>query len=403
MAHSRAESIDSEGMMAEAATILSKTFQSFFRSERSAAVLLIACTALAMVVANSPAGPAVHALWATKLAGLSVVEWINDALMAVFFLLVGLELERELINGELADRRTALLPIVAALGGVLVPAGIHLAFNAGTPTGAGAGIPMATDIAFALGVLALLGDRVPAALKIFLSALAVIDDLAAMIVIALGYATGLSWPWLSGAVAIWLLLFAFNRRLRVQALWPYLLGGMAMWFCMLRSGVHPTLAGVALAFTIPFSARADDQASPSHRLENLLHQPVAYVVLPLFALANTGIALGAHWREGLLEPNSLGILLGLVLGKPIGIVLACVLAVALGLCRLPAQMRWSHLLGAGMLGGIGFTMSIFITNLAFPGNAALIDESKAAVLLASMISGLAGWLFLRYFSATEKA
>src|SRR4249919_3239701 len=244
MAHSRPENIDSEGMMAEAATTLSKTFQAFFRSERSAAVVLIACTVLAMLVANSSAGPAVPSFWDIELAGLSLHLWVNDALMAVFFLLVGLELERELINGELADRRTALLPFVAALGGVLVPAGIHLAFNAGTPTGAGAGIPMATDIAFALGVLALLGDRVPAALKIFLSALAVIDDLAAMIVIALGYATGLSPLWLAGAVTIWLVLFALNRRFRVQALWPYMVAGVALWFCMLRSGVHPTLAGV---------------------------------------------------------------------------------------------------------------------------------------------------------------
>src|SRR4249919_3032160 len=296
--------------MAQAATILSKTFQSFFRSERSAAVLLIACTALAMTVANTSLGPPVHAFWAREFGGLSVVEWINDALMAVFFLLVGLELERELIVGELADRRTALLPIVAALGGVLVPAGIHLALNAGTPTGAGAGIPMATDIAFALGVLALLGDRVPASLKIFLSALAVIDDLAAMIVIALGYATGLSMHWLGAAIALWALLFALNRVGGVRVLWPFLLGGAAMWFCMLRSGVHPTLAGVALAFAIPFSARSDDEASPSHRLENALHLPVAFIVLPLFALANTGIALGLHWREGLLEPNSLGIFFG---------------------------------------------------------------------------------------------
>jgi NhaA family Na+:H+ antiporter len=385
-------------MMAEAATTLSKTFQAFFRSERSAAVVLIACTVLAMTVANTAAGPAVHAFWETRVAGLSVVEWINDALMAVFFLLVGLELERELINGELADRRTALLPIVAALGGVLVPAGIHLALNAGTPTAAGAGIPMATDIAFALGVLALLGDRVPASLKIFLSALAVIDDLAAMLVIAIGYSGGVSFAWLGGALALCAALLALNKLGRIQSLWPYLLGGALMWFCMLRSGVHPTLAGVALAFTIPFSARADDERSPSYRLENALHLPVAFVVLPLFALANTGVVLGAHWREALVEANSLGILCGLVLGKPVGISLACALAVGLGICRLPAEMRWSQLLGAGMLGGIGFTMSIFIANLAFADNPALVGESKGAVLLASMISALAGLAWLRLTS-----
>jgi NhaA family Na+:H+ antiporter len=388
--------------MAEAATTLSKTFQAFFRSERSAAVVLIACTVLAMAVANSVAGPAVHAFWATKLAGLSLVEWINDALMAVFFLLVGLELERELINGELSDKRKAMLPIFAALGGVLLPAGIHYAFNGGTATSAGAGIPMATDIAFALGVLALLGNRVPAALKVFLSALAVIDDLAAMIVIALGYASGLSLAWLAGAAAIFAALLACNKLARVYALWPYLLGGALMWFCMLRSGVHPTLAGVALAFAIPFSRRAEDVASPSHRLENALHLPVAFVVLPLFALANTGVTLGANWREGLLEPNSLGIALGLVVGKPVGIALACALAVAFGACRLPAELRWSHVLGAGMLGGIGFTMSIFIANLAFAGDHAMVDESKAVVLLASLVSGVLGYLFLR-FTSKEKA
>ena len=381
--------------MAEAATTLSKSFLAFFRGERAAAIVLIACTIVAMSLANSSAGAAVHAFWGSSFAGHTLVEWINDALMAVFFLLVGLELERELINGELSDLRKALLPIVAALGGVMVPAGIHYALNGGTPTQAGAGIPMATDIAFALGVLALLGDRVPASLKVFLSALAVIDDLAAMIVIAVGYAGGVSAAWLAGAFAIFAVLMVCNRWLRIRSLWPYLLGGAFLWLCMLRSGVHPTLAGVALAFTIPFSSRVDDESSPSHRLEGALHVPVAYIVLPLFALANTGIALGAHFQSGLLEANSLGILAGLVLGKPIGIVVASALAVFAGLCKLPGDLRWSHLLGAGLLGGIGFTMSIFIANLAFAGNADLVGESKGAVLLASLVSGVVGLLWLR--------
>jgi NhaA family Na+:H+ antiporter len=382
--------------------MLTRTFQAFFRSERSAALALIACTVVAMLVANSAAGPSVHAFWERPVFGLSLQLWINDALMAVFFLQVGLELERELYIGELADRRKALLPIVAALGGVLLPAGIHYALNAGTPTQAGVGIPMATDIAFALGVLALLGDRVPASLKVFLSALAVIDDLAAMLVIALGYASGLAPLWLGAAAAIWCALFALNRLARVQALAPYLVGGAGLWFCMLKSGVHPTLAGVALAFAIPFSRRADDEASPSHRLENALHTPVAFLVLPLFALANTGIAFGADAAHGLLAPNALGILGGLVLGKPVGIVLACLAAVATGLCRLPAELRWSHVFGAGLLGGIGFTMSIFIANLAFPGDAAMIDESKAAVLLASLASGVIGYAFLRFGTGKTK-
>jgi Na+:H+ antiporter, NhaA family len=387
--------------MADAVATLSKTFQAFFHSERMAAVGLIACTVLAMAIANSPASAAVHAFWHTELAGLSLVHWINDGLMAVFFLLVGLELERELVNGELSDKRKAVLPLFAAVGGVLLPAGIHYAFNGGTATGAGAGIPMATDIAFALGVLALLGDRVPAALKIFLSALAVIDDLAAMIVIAVGYASGLSIAWLGGALAVFAALLACNRLLRVHALWPYLSGGALMWFCMLRSGVHPTLAGVALAFAIPFSPRSEDAASPSHRLENALHLPVAFVVLPLFALANTGVTLGAQGIAGLLEPNSLGIALGLVLGKPIGITLACALAVAIGASHLPASLRWSHIIGAGMLGGIGFTMSIFIANLAFAGNSAMVDASKAAVLLASLVAGVLGYLVLRFAPKTR--
>ena len=381
--------------MVDAVTALSKTFQAFFRSERMAAVGLIACTAVAMTLANSPAATAVRAFWETEFGGLSLVHWINDALMAVFFLLVGLELERELINGELSDKRRAMLPIFAALGGVLLPAGIHFALNNGTATAAGAGIPMATDIAFALGVLALLGDRVPAVLKIFLSALAVIDDLVAMLVIAIGYSTGVSLAWLGGALAVFGALLACNRLLRVHALWPYLAGGALLWFCMLRSGVHPTLAGVALAFAIPFSPRAEDAASPSHRLENALHLPVAFVVLPLFALANTGVTLGADWSGRLFEPNSLGIIAGLVLGKPIGIAVACALAVWLGACRLPPGVRWSHVAGAGMLGGIGFTMSIFIANLAFADDAAMVDASKAAVLLASLVAGVLGYAVLR--------
>src|SRR6478736_1237813 len=216
-----------------------------------------------------------------------------------------------------------------------------------------------------------------------------------MIVIAVGYSGGLKLAWLGGAFVLFGVLYGVNRLLRVQSLWPYLLVGVVMWLCMLRSGVHPTLAGVALAFAIPYSARVDDEASPSHRLEHALHKPVAFLVLPLFALANTGIVLGPHWREGLLEANSLGIMGGLKLGKPIGIGLACAISVGVGLCKLPEDLRWPHILGAGMLGGIGFTMSIFIANLAFAGNADLVSESKGAVLLASLIAGLAGLLFLR--------
>ncbi|HEX6185345.1 MAG TPA: Na+/H+ antiporter NhaA, partial [Pyrinomonadaceae bacterium] len=269
---------------------LSKTFRNFFDSEKSSGVLLIVCTVVSLLITNSAAGESYLGLWHTYVGGLSLEHWINDALMAVFFLFIGLELERELYVGELSDFRNALLPIIAAVGGIAAPALIHLALNAGTPTQAGIGIPMATDIAFALGVLALLGRRVPASLKVFLTALAVMDDLGAIIVIAVFYTADLSLAYLLGALAVFGLLVALNR-LRVMRLLPYLAGGALMWFLMLKSGVHATIAGVLLAFAIPFTGKEDDEASPSHRLEHFLHRPVAFAVLPLFALANTGIVL----------------------------------------------------------------------------------------------------------------
>jgi NhaA family Na+:H+ antiporter len=311
--------------------------------------------------------------------------------------LIGLELERELYNGELSDLRRALLPIVAAAGGIVVPAGIHLLFNGGTPTQPGMGIPMATDIAFALGVLALVGSRVPASLKIFLTALAVMDDLGAIVVIAVFYSTSLSMAWLLGAAAVFALLLCLNRIGRVTALAPYLAGGALMWFLMLQSGVHATIAGVLLAFAIPYSSQQDDGNSPSHRLEHVLHTPVAFLILPIFALANTGIVIGAGWAQDLLSPNSAGIMAGLALGKPLGITLASLLAVGTGLCRLPLDLAWRHVFGASLLGGIGFTMSIFITNLAFPGQAELVNASKMAILAASLCAGLLGIGWLKLF------
>jgi NhaA family Na+:H+ antiporter len=340
-------------------------------------------------------GPAYLDFWQTKAGGLSVEHWINDALMAVFFLFVGLELERELYSGELSDFRNALLPIVAALGGIVVPASIHLTLNAGMSTQAGAGIPMATDIAFALGVLALLGSRIPASLKIFLTALAVMDDLGAIIVIAVFYTEKLSIAYLLASFGVCGVLVAFNRAFRIMALWPYLIGGAAMWFLMFRSGVHATIAGVLLAFSIPFSARSEDEQSPSHRLENFLHKPVAFLILPVFALANTAIVINAGWKQDLLSANSAGIIGGLVLGKPIGITLLSFVAVTAGLCRLPADLKWRHIFGAGLLGGIGFTMSIFITELAFAHSPADNNASMMAILLASVIAGTLGFLWLR--------
>jgi NhaA family Na+:H+ antiporter len=376
-------------------SFLSNTFKEFAASGKAGGTVLILCTLASLLLANSPLGGQYLHFWHLPFAGLTVENWVNDALMAVFFLLIGLELERELYNGELSDPKNALLPIVAAAGGIVVPALVHFGLNHGTPTQAGLGIPMATDIAFALGVLALLGSRVPASLKIFLTALAVMDDLGAIVVIALFYTAEVSIGWLAAALAVFVLLVLLNRVGRVMALAPYLLGGVLMWFFMLKSGVHATIAGVLLAFAIPYSARRDDETSPSHRLEHLLHKPVAFLILPLFALANTGVVIGADWAQGLLTSNSLGIVLGLGAGKPVGIVLATFAAVALGLCRLPSSLAWRHVIGAGLLGGIGFTMSIFITNLAFAGEAGLVNGSKMAILVASLVAGVAGFTWLR--------
>jgi len=374
---------------------LSKSFKRFFDSEKSSGILLIICTVLSLLLANSIFGASYLSIWHVYLGGLSVEHWVNDALMAIFFLFIGLELERELYNGELSNFRNALLPIFAAVGGIVLPASIHFFLNAGTPTQAGIGIPMATDIAFALGVLALLGSRVPASLKVFLTALAVMDDLGAIIVIAIFYTAELSVAYLIGALAVFGLLVAINRLLRVMSLIPYLLGGALMWFLMLKSGVHATIAGVLLAFAIPFSAKEDDVESPSHRLEHLLHRPVAFVILPIFALANTGIVVGTGWAQNLTGANSSGIIAGLVLGKPLGITLLSFAAVSIGICRLPLDLKWRHVFGAGLLGGIGFTMSIFITNLAFVGNAETINASKMAILLASLTAGTIGFVWLK--------
>ena len=376
---------------------LSKTFNLFFESEKSSGILLIICTVVSLILANSFLSKTYLGLWHVNLGGLSVEYWVNDALMAVFFLLIGLELVRELKNGELSQLSNALLPIFAALGGICVPALIHFSLNHGTPTQPGMGIAMATDIAFALGVLALLGSRVPASLKVFLTAVAVIDDLGAIIVIAVFYTAQLKVAYLLGAFAVFSALLILNRIFKILALWPYLLGGVVMWGLMFYSGVHATIAGVLLAFTIPSSAKVDDAPSPSHKLENFLHRPVAFVILPIFALANTGIIIGNNWAQDLTSANDLGIILGLVIGKPIGITALCFVAVTLGICQLPSNLNWRIIFGAGVLAGIGFTMSIFITNLAFTGNAALINGSKMAILLASLTAGIIGLILLRIF------
>lgn len=375
-------------------TALSRSFTEFINSAKAGGLVLILCTLVSLSIANTALGPQYLEFWHTNIAGLSIELWINDALMAVFFLLVGLELERELYCGELSDLKRAILPAIAAVGGIALPSLIHFSLNHGTETQPGLGIPMATDIAFALGVLALLGSRVPATLKVFLAALAVMDDLGAIFVIALFYTSTVSVAYLLGALVVFGSLMFMNHKLRITVLSPYLVGGALMWFLMLKSGVHATIAGVLLAFAIPFSKTQDDEESPSHRLEHALHKPVAFLILPIFALANTGIVLSSDWPQHLLSLNSLGIILGLVVGKPVGITLACVAAVALGTSKLPDGLRWPHIVGVSMLGGIGFTMSIFIANLAFPGSAEIVTAAKLAILVGSLISGAAGYAWL---------
>lgn len=370
---------------------LTVLFQNFFKSKKAGGLILVFVTALSLLLANSVVGPAYQNLWHYRAGGHTIVHLINDGLMTVFFLLIGLELEREFYIGELSEVKNAVLPVFGALGGMVVPAAIFLAFNFDTGTRAGAGIPTATDIAFALGILSLLGSRVPGPLKVFLAALAVIDDLGAIIIIAIFYTSSVSLINLGIALAIFGALGILNR-LKVHYLLPYLLGGIAMWYFMLHSGVHATITGVLLAFAIPFGNGS--QKSPSYILQQFLHKPVAFIILPLFAMANTSISIGSNWAGRLSEPYSMGIMAGLVIGKPMGILLFSFISAALSLGTLPAGINWKNIAGAGFLGGIGFTMSIFITLLAFD-DGQVINNSKIAILLGSLISAIAGYIFLK--------
>ena len=368
-----------------------KLFTDFFNSEKAGGLVLIGCTILSLTLANSNFGADYHHFWQTQFAGHSVEHWINDGLMTIFFLLIGLELEREIYQGELSKIKDALLPIFGALGGMFVPAGIFLIFNYGTTTQSGAGIPMATDIAFALGILSLLGNRVPTSLKVFLTALAVIDDLGAIIIIAIFYTKTLLWTNIFIALGIFALLLMFNR-MKVRNLIPYLIGGIAMWYFMLHSGVHATITGVLLAFAIPFGN--GDEKSTSYILQHFLHKPVAFIILPIFALANTAIVFSGNISQTLTENNSLGIALGLIVGKPLGIFILTFLAVTFGLCKLPTDLNWKSIFGVGLLAGIGFTMSIFVTLLAFDSET-IINNSKLVILISSLTAGLLGFLTLR--------
>ena len=371
---------------------ITNLFKNFFESEKSGGLLLIFCTAFSLILTNSCFGTYYQNLWHFQILNHPIEFWINDGLMTIFFLLIGLELEREFYNGELSNIKNALLPLSGALGGMLIPAGLFLLLNYKTPTQSGFGIPMATDIAFAVGILSLLGNKVPTSMKVFLTALAVIDDVGAILVIAIFYTNSIIWMNLLIAIGIMGFLFALNR-LKVNNLIPYLIGGFFMWFFMLNSGVHATITGVLLAFVIPFGE--GNEKSISIVLQNFLHKPVAYIILPLFALANTAIIIKSGWENAITEKYCLGIALGLIIGKPLGISLFSYLSVKLKIAILPNDLAWKSIFGVSFLGGIGFTMSVFITLLAF-NNEIYINNSKIVIILSSLIAGFIGFFILKF-------
>ncbi|MEO5648000.1 MAG: Na+/H+ antiporter NhaA [Chitinophagaceae bacterium] len=372
----------------------SNLFKGFFNSEKIAGLLLVFCTIISLLIANSSFGSDyIHFIeskidlsFANITLDYSIEHWVNDGLMAIFFLMVGLEVERELYVGELADFKKAVLPLAAAIGGICIPALIHFFLNKGTATQAGLAIPMATDIAFALGILALAGNKVPTAVKVFLTALAIIDDIGAIVVIAFFYTKTILFTYLLVALGILLGLFILNR-LKIARLVFYILPGIIMWYCFLKSGVHATIAGVLLAFVIPFDKKNEENVS--YKLQHFLHKPVAFIIVPIFALVNTAIIIPSNILSGLSTPNSLGIIFGLLLGKLFGIFSIPLILVKLGLAKLQHGINWKNLLGIGCLGGIGFTMSMFITNLAFT-DPDLISSSKLSILIASAIAAIIG-------------
>ena len=377
-------------------------FVEFTRTEAAGGVLLLACALLALAWVNSPWDGAYDRLWATTISlsagdralSKTLLQWINDGLMAVFFFVVGLEIKREALAGELASARRAALPIVAALGGMAVPALLYAALNAGGPGARGWGVPMATDIAFALGILALLGNRVPVALKVFLTAVAIVDDIGAVLVIAFFYTASLSLTALAWA-AIFLLGLVVLNRAGARAPHLYIALGVLLWVAVLRSGVHATIAGVLLALTIPAHGLGDDtEQSPVEQLEHALHPWVAFAIMPLFALANAGVRIDSGVASALTDRVALGVVVGLVVGKQVGVLLASWLAVRAGLADLPEDVNWRQLHGASFLAGIGFTMSLFIGSLAF-ADAARLSAAKLGILLASLISGVFGFMLLR--------
>jgi NhaA family Na+:H+ antiporter len=384
-------------------TINLKSFREFFQSSSTGGIILIACVIISLLIANSEAGPYFENFLSHQVginAGdihlkYSISLWINDGLMAIFFLLVGLEIKRELIEGELSSVKKAALPIVAAIGGVLAPAIIYYSTNYGTHTSGGWGIPMATDIAFALAILSLLGKKVPASLKIFLSALAIVDDLMAILVIAIFYSSELHYTYLLYAGGIFIFLLIINK-LGVKNLAAFLIPGLFIWYFIHHSGVHATIAGVLTAFAIPTTP--DSKESPLEKLEHIIANPVNFVIMPLFALANTNIKFEEGMVEGLTTVLGMGIILGLLIGKPLGITLFSWIIVKIGAAKLPSGANWKHIFGVGILGGIGFTMSIFIALLSFEGEHVILSEAKFSILTASVLAGCIGFFFLSQLS-----
>lgn len=386
-------------------TKLTALFLEFFESERASGVILSTSAIISMLIANSFFGEHFLNFWHIEIGfdvfsihlKHTILHWVNDGLMTIFFLMIGLEIEREIYIGELSGWKNASLPLFAAIGGMVTPALIFLALNYGQPTQNGFGIPMATDIAFALGALSLLGSRVPVSIKIFLTAFAIVDDLGAMAVIALFYAKGFSLTYLLMALGVFILLLILNR-IGVNSIPAYLLPGILMWYLMLQSGIHASIAGVLLAFALPF--RDGSTSSPSYKIQHALHKPVSFMIVPIFALANTGIAISSNVLQNFVSMNTVGIFLGLLIGKPAGIFLASFISVKLKLAVLPEETAFRDLLGAGFLGGIGFTMSIFITILAF-GETDIAQSSKLAIIFGSLASGVIGSWILSLRSSVD--
>lgn len=373
-------------------------FKNFMKSSNAGGALLFLCVIISMIIANTSLAPGLQNLLDEKIGfetssihlNYSILMWINDGLMAIFFLMVGLEIKREIVEGELSSPKKASLPILSAIGGAAVPALVYLAFNGGTETAHGWGIPMATDIAFALAVISLLGNRVPSSLKIFLAALAIVDDLIAILVIAFFYSSGIEMTYLMYA-AIGLVVLIVMNRMNVLNPYLYLIPGAFIWYFVHHSGIHATIAGVLVAMTIP--TNDTDAESPLERLEHAIAKPVNFLIIPIFAFANTNITLETEMIAGLTAPLGLGISLGLLVGKPIGILLTSFICTKLKLSSLPEGASWKHITGVGLLAGIGFTMSIFISILSF-SDPLHVSEAKLSILITSLLAGIIGYIFL---------